>query len=318
MTRAPAPAPVVVGRLQVRVLLDTGPTTAELATIEDLFGARGMDAGVEGHSYGGPPPTSAFRIVLDVPLAPFLDSFAQEPGTGWRSLGELVAALQSMRADPADWGRAHVVHVEDAASGHSVRLDPALPEEAYRALLDIDLSGLDQWSVPVELGWQPALTAWKARMTTVPVRFSRRPPPRRAAPAPLVRQVGEEEMASLWALAGSAGTPAVSWQRAQMVLLGVQGSTAASIAQHVVTGEARVRAVLDNFNRDGFASFDMAYTAGHRPQVTEEEERDAREVLRRGTWDAAELGEFLVAEGVVEDVDLAWLTALLTRREGSG
>ncbi|MER7169458.1 hypothetical protein ABT336_25790, partial [Micromonospora sp. NPDC000207] len=161
--------------LHVGVLLDTGPTAEEVAAMTDLFRQRGMTAVAEGHSYGGPPPTSAFLIVLTAPLAPFLDGFADD-ADGWRSLRELVDALQAMRSDPGRWGRAHEVRLEDASSGHAVALEPDLPEAAYRALMEVDLSGLDQWSIPVRLEWQQARLTWTARMTTVPLRFSRRPP----------------------------------------------------------------------------------------------------------------------------------------------
>lgn len=308
-------------RLEVRVLLDTGPTPDEVDTMTALFAEQGMDALAEGHSYGGPPPTSAFLIVLNAPLAPFLDRFAVRGDEGRHALQHLVGTLQGMRADPARWGRAHGVKLEDASSGHGVLLEADLPEQAYRALMEVDLSGLDLWSVPVQVEWHAALGAWKARMITVPLRFARRAPRRdRPVGSPVARQVDEDEIRRLWQLVGSADTPAVTWQRAQIVLLSVQGFTITSISQHVVTGVDRVRAVIRNFNTDGFASFDPDYDRGERATVTEAEERDARQVVARGpaaygrpgsAWDARTLGDFLVAEGVVEDVDPAWLDALL-------
>ncbi|MEV7229942.1 hypothetical protein AB0M79_23430 [Polymorphospora sp. NPDC051019] len=327
-------APTGAARLQVRVLLDTGPTADEVDRMEALFDGCGMAAYAEGHSYGGPPPTSAFLIVLNIPLAPFLDTFAgtgtdagtgTEPdtvGDGAARLAAVVRTLQAMRADEELWGRPHGVKLEDSHSGHGVLLEAGLPDAAYDALLDLDLSGLDQWAIPVQLEWHPALHTWQARLTTVPRRFARRVPLRaRAADSPRARQCDDAEIGELWRLAGSAEVPAVTWQRAQIVLLSAQGSNIASIAQHTVTGAGRVRAVIRNFNDDGFASFDPGYDRGERPQPTPAELRDARAVAARGpaaygltgpAWDVATLGDFLVREGVVEDVDPDWLAALLT------
>jgi hypothetical protein len=311
----------VTSRLQVRVLLDTGPTPDEVAAMQALFDERGMDAFAEGHSYGGPPPTSAFLIVLDVPLAPFLDRFAVRGDAGRHCFETLIRTLQAMRADAGRWGRGHGVRLEDATSGHGVLLGADLPGPAYRALMDVDLSGLDQWSIPVQLEWHPALHAWQARMTTVPRRFARRSPLRaRVADSPRARQLDERQIAELWQLASSSEAPAVTWQRAQIVLLSAQGSTIASISQHTVADADRVRAVIRNFNADGFVSFDPDYDRGERPKATDAEERDARVVAGRSpaayglpgdTWHSRTLGDFLVAEGVVQDVDPDWLASLL-------
>jgi hypothetical protein len=47
---------------------------------------------------------------------------------------------------------------------------------------------------------------------------------------------------------------AVTWRRAQMVLLSAQGMDAAAIARVAFTSEDRVRDVVCNFNADGFGS----------------------------------------------------------------
>jgi transposase len=280
-----------------------------------------MDAVAEGHSYGGPPPTSAFLIVLNIPLAPFLDRFSARGEAGLRSFETLIRTLQDMRADEKRWGREHGVKLEDSHSGHGVLLDASLPAVAYAALMDVDLSCLDQWSTPVQLEWHRELQSWQARLTTVPRRFARRSPLRMRAPDnPRARQVDEAEISDLWRFAGNGNGSPITWQRAQIVLLSTQGSNIASIAQHTVTSAERVRAVIRNFNSDGFASFDPGYDRGERPVATAAEERDARVVAARGpnayglpgpVWDARALGDFLVAEGVVEDVDPDWLEALL-------
>ena len=46
----------------------------------------------------------------------------------------------------------------------------------------------------------------------------------------------------------------VTWRRAQMILLSVQGMDVAGIAKVTFTSPDRVREVINNFNEDGFES----------------------------------------------------------------
>jgi len=309
-----------VTRPQVRVLLDTGPTEAELDRIRGLFDDLGMDALAEGHSYGGPPPTSAFLIVVNSPLVPFLDRVAGLDGGAGR-LERVVGGLQAMRADERRWGRPHGVQLEDSHSGHIVALPAALPTAAYRALLGVDLSGLDRSTPPVLLEWHGVLARWQARLATAPVRLIRRAPLRwREADNPRAREVTEAETGRLWQLAGHDAHSAVTWQRAHVVLCSTLGWNIPSIARQTLMSADRVRAVIRNFNEHGFSSLDLAYGGGEAVKPTPDEEQDAAEVARRPPsdyglpaerWDPVLLGEFLVGEGLVEDADLGWVRSLL-------
>lgn len=310
-------------RLFVRVLLDTGPTDAELALIGDLFATVGMESLAEGHSYGGPPPTSAFMMVVSSALGSFLDRFAvpTDEAPGWPALRELVSQLQGLRADPERWGRPHGVMLEDSHSGHSVHLPPGLSDAAYEALMHVDLSDLDPDGVPTRLEWSVALHRWQVCLTTASRRYARRAPHR--APdvdSPRVQELTETDTARLWRLAGRPDLSVVAWQRIQIVLASAVGRNVPSIARQQVTSEHRVRAVIRSFNRDGFDSLELGYT-GREPAVPSTvEERDARAVAARPpadfglpdqTWDARLLAEFLVSEGVVEDLDLDWVDELV-------
>jgi hypothetical protein len=315
----------MVTRRQVRVLLDTGPTEAEIDRIRELFDEFALDAVAEGHSYGGPPPTSAFLIVVTGPLVWLLDRFAARGGG---ELERLVRALHALRADERRWGRAHDVLLEDADNGHTVALPVGLPSAAYPSLLGVDLTGFDRATLHVRLEWQRRLCRWQVRLAAMPRPLARRAPTRqRGADPPWVRQVTEAEKQRLWRLVNDAGTPAVTWQRACVVLSSTLGWNVPSVARLTMLSERRVGAVIRNFNAYGFDSLDLAHTGGEAAVPTGQEGRDAGDIAARSPadvgllaarWDPALLGEFLVTEGIVEDADLGWLEALLGSGVGGG
>jgi transposase len=109
-----------------------------------------------------------------------------------------------------------------------------------------------------------------------------------------------------------------------MVLLSAQGMEVAQIAQVAFTSPDRVRAVLHNFNDDGFDSLVPKYAGGRPPTFTLPERREIKKValsrpvdhgLPFSTWSLTKLAEFLVAEGVVDDISHEGLRLLL-REEG--
>jgi transposase len=103
----------------------------------------------------------------------------------------------------------------------------------------------------------------------------------------------------------------VTWRRAQMVLLSAQGMDPAGIAEVTFTSADRVRDVLHNFNADGFDSLRPKYAGGRPPKfdLAQREEikkialsRPADHGLPFSVWSLSKLADFLVAEGVVEDI----------------
>jgi transposase len=109
-----------------------------------------------------------------------------------------------------------------------------------------------------------------------------------------------------------------------MVLLSAQGMDVAQIAQVAFTSPDRVRAVIHNFNDDGFDSLVPKYAGGRPPTFTLAERREIKKValgrpvdhgLPFSTWSLSKLAEFLVAEGVVDDISHEGLRLLL-REEG--
>jgi transposase len=116
----------------------------------------------------------------------------------------------------------------------------------------------------------------------------------------------------------------VTWRRAQMVLLSPQGMDVAQIAKVAFTSEDRVRAVIHNFNADGFDSLYPRYSGGRPPTFTLARRREIKKLalsrpqdhdLPFSTWSLAKLAEFLVAEGVVDDISHEGLRAMV-REEG--
>ena len=97
-----------------------------------------------------------------------------------------------------------------------------------------------------------------------------------------------------------------------------------AIAKIAFTSEDRVREVIHNFNADGFDSLAPKYAGGRPPKFTLPERQAIKKValsrpqdhnLPFSTWSLSKLAEFLVAEGVVDDISHEGLRVLL-REEG--
>src|SRR6266699_3472361 len=111
-----------------------------------------------------------------------------------------------------------------------------------------------------------------------------------------------------------------------MVLLSAQGMDVAAIAKIAFTNEDRVRDVLHNFNADGFSSLYPKYKGGRPPKFTLGQRREIKKIAKSkpadhglpfSAWSLAKLAEFLVAEGVVDDISHEGLRTVL-REEGVG
>ncbi|GAA4483860.1 hypothetical protein GCM10023094_36040 [Rhodococcus olei] len=116
----------------------------------------------------------------------------------------------------------------------------------------------------------------------------------------------------------------VTWRRAQMILLSAQGMPVAKIAEVAFTSADRVRDVIHNFNNDGFDSLYPKYAGGRPKTFTLPERREIKKIAKStptehdlpfSTWSLSKLAEFLVAEGVVDDISHEGLRVLL-REEG--
>jgi transposase len=112
----------------------------------------------------------------------------------------------------------------------------------------------------------------------------------------------------------------VTWRRAQMILLAAQGMPAPRIAEVTFTSQDRVRDVIHNFNADGFDALYPRYRGGRPPTFTLTQRQQIKKLalgrpqdhdLPFSTWSLAKLADFLVAEGVVEDISHQGLRELL-------
>lgn len=141
-----------------------------------------------------------------------------------------------------------------------------------------------------------------------------------------VRPVSNEEGNRLLRIVRRSSGSVVTWRRAQMVLLSVQGMDVAGIARVTFTSPDRVREVLNNFNEDGFESLYPKYSGGRPPTFTLPQRREVKKIalsrpvdhgLPFSAWSLSKLAEFLVAEGVVEDISHEGLRELLRKEEVS-
>ena len=139
-----------------------------------------------------------------------------------------------------------------------------------------------------------------------------------------VREITNVEGNKLLSIIRRGSGSVVRWRRAQMVLWSAQGMDVQQIAKIAFTSEDRVRAVIHNFNDDGFDSLAPKYAGGRPPTFTLPERREIKKIalsrpmdhnLPFSTWSLSKLAEFLVAEGVVDDISHEGLRVLL-REEG--
>jgi transposase len=137
-----------------------------------------------------------------------------------------------------------------------------------------------------------------------------------------VRPISNDEGARLLRIVRRSSGSVVTWRRAQMVLLSAQGMAVAKIAEVTFTSQDRVRDVLHNFNADGFDSLYPRYRGGRPPTFTVGQRQQIKRLalsrpqdhdLPFSTWSLAKLAEFLVAEGVVDDISHEGLRALLSQ-----
>ena len=139
-----------------------------------------------------------------------------------------------------------------------------------------------------------------------------------------VRSISNDEGNRLLRIVRRGTGSVVTWRRAQMVLLSAQRMPVAKIAEVTFTSTDRVRDVLHNFNADGFDSLTPKYAGGRPPKFTLRQRQEIKKAalarptdhgLPFSTWSLSKLADFLVAEGVVEDISHEGLRAIL-REQG--
>jgi transposase len=138
------------------------------------------------------------------------------------------------------------------------------------------------------------------------------------------REISNDEGNRLLRMVRRSSGSVVTWRRAQMVLLSAQGMDVAMIATVTFTSPDRVRDVLHNFNADGFDSLRPRYAGGRPPKFDPEQRAEITKIalarpadhgLPFSTWSLSKLADYLVAQGVVEDISHEGLRVLL-REQG--
>ena len=139
-----------------------------------------------------------------------------------------------------------------------------------------------------------------------------------------VRELAPMEGQKLLGMVRRGSGSVVRWRRAQIVLWSAQAMDVPAIAKIAFTSEDRVREVIHNFNADGFESLNPKYAGGRPAKFTLPERQQIKKIalsrpqdhrLPFSTWSLSKLAEFLVAEGVVDDISHEGLRSLL-REEG--
>ncbi|WTP19765.1 helix-turn-helix domain-containing protein [Streptomyces sp. NBC_00203] len=96
--------------------------------------------------------------------------------------------------------------------------------------------------------------------------------------------------------------------------------------EHRATSGDRVRDVIHNFNADGFDSLYSKYKGGRPRTFTLPKRREIKKIAKSkpakhglpfSTWSLAELADFLVSEGVVDDISHEGLRILLSEESVS-
>jgi transposase len=139
-----------------------------------------------------------------------------------------------------------------------------------------------------------------------------------------VREIDDDEGRRLLRIIRRGTGSVVTWRRAQMVPLSAQGMAVAEIAEVTFTSADRVRDVIHDFNTDGVEALYPKYKGGRPRTFTLPERREVKKIAKSkpaehglpfSTWSLAKLADFLVAEGVVDDISHEGLRILL-REEG--
>jgi hypothetical protein len=93
-----------------------------------------------------------------------------------------------------------------------------------------------------------------------------------------VREIDDDEGRRLLRIVRRGSGSAVTWRRAQMMLLSAQGMDVVAIAEVAFTSQDRVRDVINNFNANGFSSLYSKYQGGRAPKFTLGQRREIKKI----------------------------------------
>jgi transposase len=138
-----------------------------------------------------------------------------------------------------------------------------------------------------------------------------------------VREIDDDEGRWLVRIVRRGRGSVVTWRRADGAALSA-GHGRGRDREGGVHQRGSVRDVIRNFNADGFGSLYSKYKGGRPPKFALPQRREIKKVARSrpaehdlpfSTWSLSKLAEFLVAQGLIDDISHEGLRALL-REEG--
>src|SRR6266849_10037270 len=142
-----------------------------------------------------------------------------------------------------------------------------------------------------------------------------------------LREITNEEGNRLLRMIRRSSGSVVTLRRAQIVLLAAQRMPPTRIAEVVFSDADTVREVIHNFNRDGFEALYPRYRGGRPRTFTLPQRQQITRIALAipsdlgqpfATWSLAKLADYLVAEGVVDDISHEGLRQLLHEEGVSG
>lgn len=141
-----------------------------------------------------------------------------------------------------------------------------------------------------------------------------------------LREITNEEGNRLLRIVRRSSGSVVTWRRAQIVLPAAQRMPPARISEVVFSDPDTVRGVIHNFNGDGFDSLYPRYRGGRPRTFTLPERQQVKRIALSvpsdlgqpfTTWSLAKLADYLVGEGVVDDISHEGLRQLLREEDVS-
>jgi hypothetical protein len=312
-------------------------TEAERAPIREAFADAGV-SGVEAESPKMHRQATLEWVVIVASLSPFFHAILEKAGEdAYEALKRLIARLRSSGKSGE-----RIVELHDPVTKLEVDLRSPLPEEAWRALVAVDLSGLREvkrglisgpgepreWPERETLEWNGRTRHWLVYPQTLIFsgrRIGRRIPIA-AAREPIAEAGVLARVESPWKRLSkhfSETSTSISAQRARFVAYFSAGNKSADVARQTLSSDELVLGVLDDFSRDGFRALEPDYEGSRgSSRITLAQHEEIIRIARGGpqaygkqrrTWSLSQLTDFLVAEGVIEDISQPDVNRLLNR-----
>lgn len=127
-----------MGHEEFEVLLDSSASADEVTAVREVFNDAGLMVTVRPSYKRKGVGDFPWIVIISAPLTAFLTAFAAAAGKGfYKELKKLVHSIRSKRTKTS--GTRGDFIIIDSESGIWILLNPDIPEDAYRALAELDL-----------------------------------------------------------------------------------------------------------------------------------------------------------------------------------